>query len=94
MGQRWGEGEETKKTRPLILQIFLEWQASGMGVLVSSFLLSAGGQGSEQRHFNSQADGQGPLKQATVCDYNNKSNGKQVKETVSTWRQNQLLAHQ
>ena len=94
MGQRWGEGEETKKTMPLILQIFLEWQASGMGVLVSSFLLSAGGQGSEQRHFNSQADGQGPLKQATMCDHNNKSNGKQVKETVSTWRQNQLLPHQ
>ena len=58
---------------------------------IVSFLPSAGGQGSEQRHFNSQAEGQGPLKQAIMYDYNNKSNGKQVKETVSTWSQNQLL---
>ena len=30
-----------------------------------------------------QAEGQGPFKQATVYAYNNKSNKKQVKETVS-----------
>ena len=60
-------------------------------MLVSSSLPSAGGQGSEQRLFNSQAEGQGPLKQAIIYDYNNKSNGKQVKETVSTGSQNQLL---
>ena len=27
-------------------------------MLISSFLLATGGQGSEQRHFNSQAEGQ------------------------------------
>ena len=31
----------------------------------------------------SQAEGQGPLRQAIKYDYNNKSNKKQVKETVS-----------
>jgi hypothetical protein len=30
----------------------------------------------------SQAEGQGPLRQAIKYDYNNKSNKKQVKETV------------
>ena len=58
--------------------------------LISSFLLSTGGQGSEQRHSNSQAEGQGSLKQAIMYDYNNKSDGKQVKETVPTWSQNWL----
>ena len=47
---------------------------------IVSFLPSAGGQGSEQRQFNSQAEGQGPLKQAIMYDYNNESNGKQVKK--------------
>jgi len=31
----------------------------------------------------SQAEGQDPLRQAIMYDYNNKSNKKQVKETVS-----------
>ena len=31
----------------------------------------------------SQAEGQGPLNQAIMYDYNNKNNKKQVKETVS-----------
>ena len=80
------------KKRTLILQISPRMASLRHGdVLVSSFLPSAGGQGSEQRHFNSQAEGQGPLKQAIMYDYNNKSNGKQVKEAVSTWSQNQLL---
>ena len=43
-------------------------------VLISSFLPSTGGQGSEQRHFNSQAEGQDSLRQAVMCDYSNKSN--------------------
>ena len=34
----------------------------------------------------SQAEGQGPLRQAIMYDYNNKSNGKQVKETVSNMK--------
>ena len=32
----------------------------------------------------SQAEGQGPLRQAIIHDCNNKSNEKQVKETVPT----------
>ena len=84
--------KQSKKTRTLILQISPRMASLRQGdVLVSSFLPSAGGQGSEQRHFNSQAEAQGPLKQAIMYDYDNKSNGKQVKETVSTWSQNQLL---
>ena len=84
--------KQRTKTRTLILQISPRMASLRQGdVLVSSFLPSAGGQGSEQRLFNSQAEGQGPLKQAIIYDYNNKSNGKQVKETVSTWSQNQLL---
>ena len=35
--------------------------------------------------------GQGPLRQAIIHDYNNKSNVKQVKETVPTWIQNWLF---
>ena len=49
-------------------------------MLISSFLPSTGGQGSEQRHFNSQAEGQSPFKQSIMY---NKSPEKQVKETVS-----------
>ena len=61
------------------------------GVLISSFLPSTGGQGSEKRHFNSQAEGQDYLRQTLLCDYNNKSNKKEVKETVPSWSQNWLL---
>ena len=61
-------------------------------VLISSFLPATGGQGSEQRHFNSQAERQDTLRQAIPCDYNNKSNEKQIKETVPTWSQNWLFA--
>ena len=60
-------------------------------VLISSFLPSTGGQGSEQRHFNSQAEGQDSLGQAAMCDYSNKSNREQVKDTVPTWSQNWLF---
>ena len=52
-------------------------------MLISSFLPPTGAQGSEQGHFNCQAEGQHSLRQAIVYDYN-KSNGKQVKETVPT----------
>ena len=37
-------------------------------VLISSFLPSTGGQGSEQRHLNSKAEGQDSLKQAIMYD--------------------------
>ena len=53
-------------------------------VFVSSFLPSIGRQAPEQRHFNGQAEGQGPLRQAITYDYNNKSNGKQVQEAIPT----------
>ena len=51
-------------------------------MLISSFLPSTGGQGSEQRHCNSQAEGQGPFTQAIMCDCNNKSPEKKVKERM------------
>ena len=60
-------------------------------LIISSFLLSTGGQGSEQRHFNSPIEGQESLRPAILYDYNNKSNEKQVKETVPTWSQNWLF---
>ena len=59
---------------------------------ISSFLQpSAGGQGPEQRHFNSQAEGQGSLRQAIHSDYSNRSHEKQVKETLPTESQNWLF---
>ena len=46
-------GEETKKKRPLILQISPRRVSLRQGcVLLSSFLPPTGGQGSEQRHFS------------------------------------------
>ena len=56
-------------------------------VLIFSFLQSVGGQGSEQRHFNGQAEGQDSLRPDLMYGYNNRRNGKQVKETVTTWSQ-------
>ena len=38
----------------------------------------------------SETEGQGPLREAIKCDYNNKSNEKKVKETIPTWSQNWL----
>ena len=77
--ERWGN----KVKRPLILQISPRMASLGQGdVFISSFLPSTGGQCSEQRRslFNSQAEGQDSLRQAIMCDYNNKSNRKQVKQ--------------
>ena len=41
--------------------------------------------------FNSQVEGQDSLGQGIVYDYSNKSNEKQVEETVSTWSQSLLF---
>jgi len=41
-------------------------------VLISSFLPSTHGQGSEKSHFNNQAEGQDSLRQSRRYDYNNK----------------------
>ena len=61
--------------------------------LVSSFLPSTCRRGSEQRHFTLTARQSGwILRQTIMYDYNNKSNGKQVKETVPTWSQNWLFS--
>ena len=61
--------------------------------LVSSFLPSIGRQGSEQRHFSLTARQSGQILRKTIMyDYNNKSNGKKVKETVSSWSQNWLFS--
>ena len=49
-----------------------------------SFLPSCHLQGSEQRHSDSQAEGQDSLRLAIMYDHNNKSNRKQAKETVTT----------
>ena len=50
MDQRW-QGGGNKVKRPLILQISPRMASLRQGdVLVSSFLPSMGGQGSEQRH--------------------------------------------
>ena len=59
-------------------------QSQSGDVLISSFLQSTGGQGSEQSRFKSQAEGQDSLRQLVLYDYNNKSNEKQVEETVPT----------
>ena len=58
-------------------------------MLISSFLPSTGVQGPEQRHFGLLV--RGSLRQAIMYDYNNKSNERQVNETVPTWSQNELF---
>ena len=61
--------------------------------LASSFLPSTGRQGSEESHFSVIARQTGwILRQTIICDYNIKSNGKQVKETVPTWSHNWLVS--
>ena len=56
-------------------------------VLISSFRPSTGGQSPEQRHFSLIGKGQDSLRQAIMYAYNNKTNEKQVKETVPTCSQ-------
>ena len=58
---------------------------------ISSFRPPTGGQDSEQRHSNGQAEGQDSLRQAILYDCNNVRHKKQVKETGPTWSQNWLL---
>ena len=68
MDQRW-QGGGNKVKGPLILQISPRMASLRQGdVLVPSFLPSTGGQGSEQRHLNSKAEGQDSLKQAIMYD--------------------------
>ena len=82
--------KQSKKTINLASYL-LEWPASGgCSFLPSCQLQVAGrGAGSEQRHFNSQAERQVSPRQAIMYDCsNNKGNVKQVKDTVSTWSRN------
>ena len=76
-------GEVRKQSKKAINLANKKGKPQGGDELISSFLPSTGGQGSEQRHFNSQAEGQGSLRQAIMYDYTNKSNREQVKETSS-----------
>ena len=53
MDQRWGEVRKQSVKAHLILQVSPKIASLRKGnVLISSFLPSPGGQGSEQRHFN------------------------------------------
>ena len=62
-------------------------------MLISSFLLATGGQGSDQRQFSLTVSQRGrvllsrPLRTIIIT----KAMEKQVKETVPTWSQNWLL---
>ena len=70
----------------------LRQQAAGVCSFLPSCQLQAEGRrgGSEQRHFKRQRGRF--LRGRLSCDCsNNKSNGKQVQETVSTWSRNWLL---
>ena len=82
--QRGGEVRKQSKKAINLANISLNGKPQAGDVFISSFLLYTGGQGSEQRHFNSQAEGQDSLIQTILYDYNNKSNRKPVKETVPT----------
>ena len=64
--------------RPLVLGC----QASGGGCV--HFFLPAIHRwtGSEQRRSNSQAEGQGPLRQAILCDCNSENNEKRVRGSL------------
>ena len=56
-------------------------------MLISSFLSSTREQSSEETYFKSQAEGHDSVRQTVLFDYNNKSNERQVKESVTTWGQ-------
>ena len=60
-------------------------------MFISSFLTSLGGQSSEQRYLTVRQRGRFSLRQAIMYDYNNKSKGKEVKESVPTGSQNWLF---
>ena len=63
--------KQTKKSLNLA-NILENGKPQAGDVLISSFLPSTGGQGSEQKHFNSQAEGQAIMTEAGQYDYNNK----------------------
>ena len=78
-----------------LLKHLQEWPASGRGVLITSFGCSYSQVGRVRLSLYklntgtliySQAEGQDPLRQAIMYDYNNKSHEKQVKETVSNMK--------
>ena len=83
MDQRWDKVRKQRKKAINLANIYQNGKPQAEGC-VNFFLPSTGGQSSEQRHFNSQAEGQDSLRQTINYDYDDKSNGKQVKETVPT----------
>lgn len=89
-----GDREHSKRAVNLgvILKITQNGKSQAGNALISSFLQpSPGGQGPEQRHFNSQAGGQGSLREAIHSDYSYRSHKKQVKEAIPTQSQNWLF---
>ena len=86
-----GEVRKQGKTAINLVNISQNGKPQAGDVFISSFLPAVYRWTGEQRHFNNQVEGQGSLRQAIMYDYNNKSNGKQVKETVPTWSQNWLF---
>ena len=89
-GGKWGN----KVKRPLILQMSPRMASLNPGgVFISSFLPSTGGQNPKQRHFGFAVRQRGKILwgRPLCMIINNKSNGKQVKETVLTRSQDWLL---
>ena len=82
--QSWGKARRPSENVICLVPISPNGKPRQGDVFISSFLPPTGIQDPEQRHFNGQAEGRSPLRQAVMCDYNNKSNGKQVQEAVPT----------
>ena len=53
-------------------------------MFISLFLPSTDGQGSKQKHFNSQAEAQDSPRQTVLYDFNNKSSKEQIKDGNGT----------
>ena len=90
INQRWRVVRKQSKKAMNLSNISQNGKPQAGDVFISSFLPFTSGQGSEQRHFNNQAEGQDSLRQTILYDYNNKRNPRQVKETIPTWSQNWL----
>ena len=86
-GGRWGN----KVKSALILQVFP--RMTSLGKECANFFLPVAihrwtGSWTKALWFNIQVEGQGSLRQVSMCDYNNESNKKQVEEMDPTWTQN------
>ena len=78
-----GEREEVRKQSKTAISLANISQNGKPGAgdgSISSFLPSTGGQGSEQMHFNSQAEGQDSLRQAILYDITKAMKNKSKKQ--------------